>query len=277
MKKGLAIWHYPHRTLNENVAFFASHGFKSVSVLGDHFAAALDDESFADIIRKTGVVLTVHGKLPASHDNDVVKAFEETIIKMGKWQEIYGLVSILSFDVPQDIRDNITPYVDFVLANVPGCRIAIEDFGLTDAERKQIEHLKSDDRFGYLIDIGHMYIRLRGKNERNVTLFQNSPDECHITENPCLDDFKKAFSSKEFPIFEIHLHNNDGANDLHYFYEDGTLDMKMIAQLLKDIKFGGVLTNESAPGFRFKCCGSDADEGILRTDAFWKECCSAII
>ena len=39
MKNGLAIWHYPHRTLTENVVHF-SEMLDSVSVLGFHFVDA---------------------------------------------------------------------------------------------------------------------------------------------------------------------------------------------------------------------------------------------
>ena len=41
MKNGLAIWHYPHRTMKENIRFFASRGFSSLSVHGARFVEAL--------------------------------------------------------------------------------------------------------------------------------------------------------------------------------------------------------------------------------------------
>ena len=56
----------------------------------------------------------------------------------------------------------------------------------------------------------------------------------------------------------------------HYFLEDGELDIKMIAEVLKEIEFDGVLTIESAPGYRFKCKYPESDERILKTYEFWK-------
>ena len=70
----------------------------------------------------------------------------------------------------------------------------------------------------------------------------------------------------------MHLHNNDGVKDVHWFLEEGSMDIPAVAEALEALGFEGVLTVESAPGFRFECRGRDADEGILNTVAFWKSC-----
>ena len=36
------------------------------------------------------------------------------------------------------------------------------------------------------------------------------------------------FNNIRFNHIRFHLHNNDGADDLHYFLEDGTLNMKIM-------------------------------------------------
>ena len=149
--------------------------------------------------------------------------------------------------------------------------MALEDFGLNETERAGIEHLKGNARFGYLLDIGHMFIRLCGNPERDLTLFKNSPDECGVSENPSFEDFKKAFLSKEFPIFELHLHNNDGHADLHRFLSDGRIDYAVIARLLRDTGFDGTITLESAPGYTFECEGECADRGIAQSLEYWEE------
>ena len=52
MKTGLAIWHYPHRTVFENVAFFAENGFESVSIHGaDMLAVCAYPESDERILQ----------------------------------------------------------------------------------------------------------------------------------------------------------------------------------------------------------------------------------
>ena len=64
MLNGLAIWHYPHRSMVDNIRYFAAMGLPSVSVHGAQFARALADPAvalaLADAVREGGVV----GHLP---------------------------------------------------------------------------------------------------------------------------------------------------------------------------------------------------------------------
>ena len=271
MIRSLSIDFYKHRSLAENVEFFTKMGFDGVSIYISELLGNLDSaDAIAEAVKKSGASLSVHGPICVSHSSEDIKKFEENIEKIAEWQKKHGIISILSFDVPDAIRDNVTPYVDRVLERVPDCLVALEDFGLNATERAGIEHLKGNARFGYLLDIGHMFIRLCGKPERDLTLFRSSPDECDATDEPGYEHFLRAFKSKEFPIFELHLHNNDGRGDLHRFLTDGLIDYAMIARLLRDIGFDGTLTFESAPGYTFKCYGEDADIGILKTVEYWK-------
>ena len=275
MKNGLAIWHYGHRTPIENAAFFVEKGFDSVSILGMHMDALCRDEeqsrALGELVNKTGVILTVHFKLPSSAEDKDVVPFKEGIDYMGKWQKRYGGISILSFDVPMHSRENLVPYIEYVLETVPDCKVAVEGYGLTESEIEQTKALTSKtDRFGYLLDIGHMYIRLKGQNTSGSRSFATSPFECEASENPDRNAFLKAFLSKKAPVFEMHLHNNDGVRDLHQFLDDGTLDIDEVAAAIYNFGFEGVVTIESAPGYTFKCYGKDADDGIMKTFEYWK-------
>lgn len=274
MKQCLAIWHYPHRTLLENVAFFADNGFDAVSVGGAHMYQACCDEqvgdALAELLKNKCTPMTVHYKLPSTHKAEDVADFEKFVRALGAWQKRYGLIHILSFDVYDAIRDNIRPYIDFVLKEVPDAIIAVEDFGLTACERAQVAHLLGNPRFGYLVDIGHLYIRIKGLNQENKALFTNSPDECPVCDHPGLAEVRRAFASKEFPIVEIHLHGNNGVDDQHLFLEDGELDMRVMAQLLTDLHFDGVVTIESVPHWHYPLKGSASDQRILETFAYWK-------
>lgn len=276
MKTGLAIWHYPHRSIADNIRFFAQKGFYAVSVHGAQFVDALlrgEGSLLASAVRESNVTLTVHYALPRSHSAEHVERYHVGIDALAAWQKAYGMIKILSFDVPAPIRNHIRPYLDHAMAQVQGCSVAVEDFGLTPDERLQLETLKGNRRFGYLVDLGHMFIRLRGQNTSGKPLFTNRHDECPATEHPGYHEFMRALASKEFPIFEMHLHNNDGVSDLHWFLEQGLLDMPMMARVARDMDFHGIMTIESAPGFRFECRGDEADQGILRTYEYWKECC----
>ena len=279
MLQGLAIWHYPHRTMVDNIRYFAALGLDSVSVHGAQFVNAIADPAVWDAIglavRETGVVFTVHYCLPRKHDPEAVAVFEVGISAIAAWQRAHGSIAVLSFDMPQTIRGGvgIGGYLDFVLETVPDCRVAVEDFGLNAAEREQIAHLKGKDRFGYLVDIGHLFLRMRGENTSGKTLFSHAPDECPVSKTPDSAAFAAALAGKDCPVFEMHLHNNDGVEDVHWFLEQGEMDIPAVAKALREMGFNGVLTVESAPGFRFECRGKDADEGILRTVAYWKGLC----
>lgn len=277
IRNGLAMWHYPHRTTEENVKFFSNYDFDVISM---HWAQVIESELSADmglqlaqILRNNKLSVTVHGALPVSHKKEDVEHFQDNIIHIAKWQKRHGLIEVLSFDVLEPIRDDISQYLDFVLDTVPDCKVAVEDFGLTESELSQIAHLRNNERFGYLLDIGHMYIRLEGKTKETLTLFQNCKFEGEKSAEQGFGQFLEAFQSKTFPVFEIHLHNNNGIDDLHYFLEDGSLDIGVIAKVLKEINYDGIVTIESAPGYMFECYGIEADERIIKTLKYWKELC----
>jgi sugar phosphate isomerase/epimerase len=228
-------------------------------------------EAFAAVIREKKLVLTAHSKLPLTHSEEEVAIFKRDVDAIAKWQKKYGLLEVLSFDVAQDVRDNVMPYIEYVLGYEQFGKVALEDFGVTEAERAQIEPLKGNPRFGYLLDLGHMNIRIHGVNTEPINLFRNSPSECPKCDNPGYNEFLRAFRSKEFPIFEIHLHNNDGVGDLHQFLDVGTIDMRAIAAILKEIAFDGIVTIESVPrlaGYHYP----ESDQKILETLEYWKDC-----
>ncbi len=277
MKTGLAIWHYPQRTLAENIAFFAGHGFESLSSIGSvmvkHCLKEAAGEQLAAVLRQTGIELTVHHKLP-DLDKYSDAEFYRDICLMRTWQEQHGLLSILSFDVPQSIRDRQAgAYIDFVLRAFEGTatRVAVEDYGLNDAERAQLAPFEGNPRFGLLIDIGHMNIRLSGGGNPLRTLFAPSGEGAPrpVGDNG-YEAFCHAFACKTFPIFEIHLHNNDGKLDLHNFLECGTVQAADIARTLRTVGYDGVVTIESVPGCH-GLQGDVGDERILQTYAYWKE------
>ncbi len=273
MKTGLAIWHYPHRTGPENIRFFAARGYEAISQVGSQFIKDLEEPrvaaEYARAIRESGVTFTVHHCLPASHKEEKVAAFYRGIDAIARWQAETGLIEVLSFDVPRFIRPRIRPYVDYVVAHVRNTRIALEDFCLNPEECQEVAHLQGNPNFGILMDVGHLYIRIRGKNPDGRAVFSHSDLECPQADIPGEKDLLAAFRSKPFPIFEIHMHSNDGVRDLHWFLQEGMVDTPMVAGVLKKLGYSGIVTIESAPGYMFPCAGADADAGIAQTKALW--------
>ena len=116
-----------------------------------------------------------------------------------------------------------------------------------------------------------MYIRLGGNPVRDSVLLKHSPLEGERSIEQGHKEFITAIKSKTFPIFELHLHNNDGRDDLHNFLDDGTLDIKMIANVLNELNYEGIVTIESAPGFRFECESKQRDERIINDLKYWSK------
>ncbi len=271
----IAMWHYPYRSVIENVEFFISKGLTGLSIAQRHIIEVIDngqEEKLAKLLQDNHILLTVHGQMSVSHAEEDVATFHSNIRKVAAWQDKYHCIHIISFDVLDPIRDRVKPYIDFVLDQIPDCKVAVEDFGLNASEREQVEYLKSNPRFGYLLDIGHMYLRLCGRDlYPQHSILMHKPDECKTVGEPNIEQFREAFDSKEFPIFEIHLHNNDGCKDMHHFLRCGTLDMNIMFTLLKEREFQGVITIESAPGYEFECTYPESDIRILEDVEYLKQ------
>lgn len=268
MKTGLAAWHYPHRKIHENVTYFLQSGFDYVSLNGPGVLAALNDPEAREALTRAVAEqpITLHFPMPNSHKEEDVAVFRKGIDTVAAWQAETGAIDILSFDVYGGVRGNASPYVRYAMERV-GTRTAVEDYGLNDAELRDLASLEGEEKFGYLLDIGHMFIRFNGKNTSGATLFTQSALEAN---EATTEGFVRTLRAKTFPVFEMHLHNNDGEHDTHRFLPDGALDMAAFAEALRTVGYDGYLTIESAPGYQFPCYGAEADAGILRDLALWR-------
>lgn len=274
MKTGLAIWHYPHRTLVENVEFFAQNGFTAVSALGAQFYEVCKNKTeakaLADVLRKHAVTFTVHhNALP--YEKHPEAEFFKQVGEMREWQEQYGLIDILSFDVRDREEANLERYTKFALDTFGDTetKIALEDYPMTEGERRQAQKLKVYGKFGLLVDIGHTNIRIRRSGADTMEEYLKTGQTPPIASGTVSEEeFYRALVSKGLPIYEIHLHNNDGLKDQHGLLEEGTIDMQAIAHALKKIGFDGVLTIESVPGWH-GIEGEEADRAIIKTREFW--------
>ena len=254
MKKSIAIWHYPYRTPTENIYYFASHGFEALSQSGYFFNSSISTEersAFTKAIRDTGVRFTVHHLLPCARKNYTAEAFTEHIKEFRRWQDETGLLWNLSFDVPTELRPHASCYIQTALDIFRGTdtKISVEDYGVTAEERADLEPLRKYENFGYLIDLGHMNIRLR--NTDRVTPYPSANQQGEGMPLPPGDGspeaFRNALNGKTFPIFEYHVHNNSGYDDDHRYMEDGTIDTKGLAKVLKDLDRDQVCTLELVP------------------------------
>lgn len=200
MKYALAGWHYPYRTLTGNIRFFGAAGFDIFSALGNDFRAAIRDEKTAEDIAlalsENSTGLSVHYGLPDPKKPEAVEDFRRSMDDIHAWQEKYGLLEILSFDVWfegifPELKRSVELFADTKV------RLAFEDYAL-EGLSDEAAALYAEHPFYLLVDAGHMNIRLIKKGCGNSA-----------------GDFGAELSRVGLPIIESHIHNNNGLRDMH--------------------------------------------------------------
>ncbi len=249
MKVAIAGWHYDHRTVAENAAYFlkngydyfSSVGFRFVPVIqnkteGKHLAEVLDEIN-ANAGEKDARRLTVHYNLPDPAKTEDVEKFLASIDDIYDWEQQYGHLHILSFDV---WYPGIFFMVKYIVEKFAGTKvhIAFEDYCLNGMDADNAALHKAHP-FYELIDAGHMNIREYKNGGKND-----------------YESFSRAYDKLDLPVIETHIHNNDGLKDWHrpildpemLGNEKGHFDLEMYLNLLKDRKLNDViLTVEIMP------------------------------
>ncbi len=110
--------------------------------------------------------------------------------------------------------DNFKRLVD--VAEKTGVNIAIENNGDADLLEYLFSNIESE-RLGFCYDSGHENYYNKGYN------------------------FLDIYHDK---IFALHLHDNDGTDDMHAIPGDGNIDWKHISNKLKEIQYNGVISLE---------------------------------
>ncbi len=232
MKRGITVWNYAGDAV-ENTWQFHRMGFDAVSFLGRSFdaLAPAEEERVAACIRETGMTFTIHHRLPNSEDPAACGAFLTGMEHIAAWQARYGLLTGLTFDF-WHAHALLMPYLDAALGLLrgSGVTIACEDTPLDAAEYAFFEPLlKPGDRFGILVDAGHMNLRQTKRGAR--------ADEA----------FEMAIRALPVPLFEVHLSDNHGLTDEHATLGEGTLPLGAFTRGLNAIGFDGIATIERVP------------------------------
>jgi len=112
-------------------------------------------------------------------------------------------------------------------------RVGVEDFPINaDAMgtfADELAPVAGDPRWGILIDIGHMHMRLCGEGYyAGMTVAE------HLAQVP-------------LEIIELHVHDNNGQADQHAPLGAGTVDFTEVAAAVCDAGFDGVSTSEIVP------------------------------
>ena len=238
MRYGIAIWNFPEEgaTLLQQVDDFADLGFDAISFLPRQLLEC-DDAAARDLgsrLRDRGLIATAHGNF------EMTRADVETLVA-----RLGDRLRVLSFD-PAMTADSRGHFYDgrrmarFLLeveeaTRERGVEFGVEDFPLdalaVDACGDELAPLLECPRYGVLIDVGHLNLRLR-----KTEYFGRLTPADYVRRVPR-------------PILELHVHDNQGEIDQHAHMGFGNVDFSAVAAGLREIGFDGVSTIEIAPSF----------------------------
>jgi len=237
MRYAVAIWNYASADtpLAATVDEFANFGYDTISFTTAHLirlpAEVVRDA--AQVIEDRDLMVTMHGNFEPTIQQvaGCIEPFAERLLCLSCDAAMVSEPRGRLYDT-----ETMAPFLGEVLSMTEGTRtrVAIEDFPLdqsaVDAYREDLAPLMEDPRYGILIDVGHMNMRLT--QER---YFAGMSEADYLAGPP-------------LPIVEVHLHDNDGQRDQHGHFGMGTVRFGAVAQALKAVGFDGVSTVEIAPG-----------------------------
>ncbi len=237
MRYATAIWNYaePHVKLVDLVQEFVGFGYDTISFLpGQLLGPPEEAQQVADYLRADNLLATLHGNFDMSADEAA-----RIIDLLGDMLLTFTCDAVMASDSRGSFYD-VRRMADFLLrvlemGEATGLRVAIEDMPLDDAAidfyRADFEPLLASDRYGILIDVGHLNLRCSGGG-----YFGGMSVAEYIDRVP-------------LPIIEVHLHDNHGEKDEHGHFGLGNLNFRDVATALKARGFDGISTIEIAPTF----------------------------
>jgi sugar phosphate isomerase/epimerase len=238
MRYATAIWNYsePDLGLPDLVSEFAGFGYDTISFSSGQFPD-FDDPALSEtaaLVHDRGLGVTIHC------------AFDFGVEGVARALALFGDRALaVTFDPLTEVDScgssfataRMAPVLAEILLRSEGSalRVGIEDLPLDahalDTYRADLGPLMASGRYGMLLDVGHLNLRLR-----RWSYFQNLSVAEYIAQVP-------------IPIVEAHLHDNNGEGDQHGHFGFGNVDFAAVAEALKAVGFDGVSTVEVAPSF----------------------------
>ncbi len=261
MRYANAIWNYtePDLPVLDVVREFADFGYDAISFSSLQFPRLHEEaEGMAALIRERDLAVTVHCSF------DVTLADVECALGwFGDALRAITFDPVMTFEPRGGFYDTtrMVPLLRDIVEMSEGTQlhVAIEDFPLDDSAvdfyRQDLEPLLECPRYGILIDVGHLNIRLTGGGH-----FEGMSVAGYIEGLP-------------LPIAEVHLHDNNGQKDEHGHFGLGRIDFTEIAEALRSVGFDGVSTIEIAPSFHGSTPAESkprAKESLERWRAIWE-------
>jgi sugar phosphate isomerase/epimerase len=239
MRAAIAAWNMPAPLLEQRLDEVAALGFCSVALTHALAPTAADHtpEQLGLWLKARQLEALIHAAIGNARRAKDAQAAREHIEAVARFQQETGRVRLMTFD-PGFYRrpDNTTAYHADATAQILeralerlaplGIRVGLENWAINahPDDFTQVAQRLDDPALGILLDLGHLHIALGA----GVVA-------------PSAEAFVAALP---LPIWEIHVHDNDGQRDQHRPLGQGTLDIDAMAGALQAHGFDGYVTVE---------------------------------
>jgi sugar phosphate isomerase/epimerase len=240
MHLSIATWNIEASSMETKLALSRELGFDTVALLSSVPPPDMspDDPDLQLLMARYGMSAVVHGAVGDCASEEQPAAVRAEIEAVARFHSQHGGIKVMSFDPGYHVTaDNRRVYDDEgsarslemaleVLAPL-GIQVGIENWVINCAmgHFERLHARLGDPALGLLLDLGHLNIAHRSG----------------LLETHMPADFVAA---SPLPIWEIHVHDNDGASDRHWPLGEGNVDVDTIAQALLRRGFDGYVTLE---------------------------------
>ena len=238
LRYGIAIWNFmePGLSLPDLVAELADAGFDAVSFSSGQFpkVGPSEWEEVGALMRDRSLAATIHSSFDVPYED-----LDAVMSHLGDELRTVTFDAAMRSDSRGRFYDwaKMSRMLEQVESGTRGRDVlfGVEDYPLDQAALDFYEDeispaIRRSPRWGSLIDLGHLNMRLREDYYRSLT------PEAYIQRVP-------------LPIVEVHVHDNNGDADQHGYMGLGNAPFREIARGLKAAGFDGVSTIEIAPAF----------------------------
>ncbi len=262
MRYVIDIWAYqePGVTLSDLTFQFAEMGFDGVSVAADQILDLdrQEADAVAALLRDRGLIVTVHSNFELQ-----AAAAQRLLDRLGN--SLYSITfDALTREGPGGTEHDAARMSGLLqeviaISAATELRLGIEDFPLDESAvnryRDDLKPLLDCPRYGMLLDVGHLNLRLkRGGDLTGATVIE-------------------SIQRLPVPVIELHLHDNRGQRDDHAHLGFGDICFEEVAAGLKAIGFDGVSTFEITPRYHGSTPAESkprARESLARWKAAWE-------
>jgi len=228
LKIGIAVWNIRKSSIAATIDRVASMGFTAVSFLGSSFEAESEKE-VAAAIKRHKLAVTFHLAFFSMRKKRFLKDLKtrldniKTLIKKNKLKKtVLNVCFDPAFDEVGKRHEvvynsaNTIKALKFTLKHIKGVNVGIENWTVNSRieDFENIADKIRSKRLGILLDIGHMHIAVKKG----------------LLDRADISGYIKALP---LPVFELHIHDNNGDEDSHLPLGRGNMDYEEVFDLLK--------------------------------------------